>query len=119
MRSLDGTGQWLTGFFIALFALPPIALFAGFVSQRSFWTNFVPTEGFILLMIALRGPLSRMGRPLQLVAWLCFGAAAAGVIAFSRREPFSLANAALMGVVLAAVAFLSDYFRSKREAANG
>ena len=119
MRSLDPTGQWLTAFFIAIFALPAVALVVGLASDGHFLSNFLPVMGFIIALSLLRVPLNRSGRALRFAVWFCMGIAAAGVIAFSRGEAFSLVNAAILGLVLPIVEFLGEFFRSKREAANG
>ena len=119
MRSLDRPGQWLTAFFIAVFALPPVAFFAALASDRSFWSNFLPMAGFVIILSLLRGPLGSLGRPLRFLAWFCLGVAAAVVIAFSKSEAFSLATAAVLGLALAIGDFLGELFRSKRDAENG
>jgi hypothetical protein len=119
VRSLDPAGQWLTAFFIAVFALPVVALFVGLASDGHFLSNFLPMAGFVIALSLLRVPLSRSGRALRFVVLFSMGIAAAGVIAFSKGEAFSLATAAVLGVVLVISEFLAEHFRSKREAEIG
>ncbi len=119
MRNLEGTGQWFTGLLIALFALPAIAVFVGMGSGVSFWHDFLPMAGAVIVGSLLRGPLDRMGRAPRFLVWICIGVAAAVVVAVKRGEAFDFTVAAVLALVLAVGDFLAVYFREKREAVRG
>lgn len=118
MRNLERSGQWFTALLIAIFALPIVAILLSVVSDRSFWSNLLPSAGTIILIILLRSPLQRLGRALRFIAWLGIGAVAAALYAWTRGEAFSLTIAALFGLVWA-IADLGSTFWSARQAADG
>lgn len=119
MRNLESTGQWFTGLLIALFALPIIAVVVGMGSGVSFWREFLPMAGAVIVGSLLRGPVERLGRVPRFLFWIGIGVVAAVAVAVKRSEAFNPVAAAVIGLALAVADFLVEYFRGKREAGHG
>ena len=119
MRSLDRPAQGLTAFFIALFAIPPIALLIGIVSDQSFWLKFLSMAPLIFLPGLMREPLRRLPLAPRFVAWFCIGVTTFAFFTVGRGDEFNLAVAAGLGLALAILEAFMEHFRKKRDVAHG
>ncbi len=119
MREVDLQGQRLTAFFIALFAIPPIALLIGIASDRSFWLQFLAMAPLLFLPSLMREPLRRLALAPRFVAWFCIGFTGAACFIVGRGEEFNLAIAGGLGLALAILELSTDHFRGRREAKRG
>jgi hypothetical protein len=119
VRALDRQGQGLTVFFIAVFAIPPIALLIGIMSDQSFWLKFLSMAPLIFLPSLMREPLRRLALAPRFVAWFCIGVTAFAFFIVGRGESFNLGIAAGCGLALGVLEFLTERFGRKEERERG
>jgi hypothetical protein len=117
VRALDRPAQGLTAFYIALFAIPPVALLVGIASERSFWVTILSWAPLYLIAFVMRDPLRRLERAPRFVAWFCIGVTGATFFALGSGRDFTLAIAVGMGLAVA-LGDLVGTFWSARKAAN-
>jgi hypothetical protein len=118
VRALDPPGQFITACLIALFAIPPAALFIGMATQRSYWILLLSWAPFWIIQAFMRGPLSALGRTPRFVAWFCIGVTGGTFFALGTGRDFNLAIAAGFGLAIAIVDLIGTLW-AERKAANG
>ena len=93
---------------IASFALMATVLFGRAFSESSFWIQFLPVLGAVLIMGYLRRPLSALALAPRMIAWFSIGFTAATFLTVAGAAEFSPAFGSAFGLVLALVNFLSE-----------
>lgn len=118
MRALDPPGQFITACLIALFAIPPAAIFIGMATERSYWIMLLSWAPFWIIQAFMRGPLGALGRTARFVAWFCIGVTGATFFALGSGRDFTWVIAAGFGLAVATVDLIGMLW-AERKAANG
>lgn len=118
MKLFDRSDLWFGIVLAALFILVIAFLGPAFVrtgSRPNFWVNM----GFIVALSFVRGPISRLGRAARFIALFCVGFLAMVLNTIIQGAAFDLALAAGLGLTLAILDLVIDYFHARKEAALG
>ena len=114
MRTFDRSDLWFAIILAALFILAAAAfgpVFVGTATIPDFWATAVP----IVAMSLARPFLGRLAGAPRFVGWFCLGLAATVPWTIFRAEPFNLILAAGIGVMLAVIDLVTEYFRARKE----
>jgi hypothetical protein len=103
---------------VGVFALYAIVAWDSATSSSS-RSRFLPMIGLWIAVAIVRRPIDKLTRGPRFLAWFLFGTASAVLFTFGWGDPINPALAAGMGLALAILDLVTEYFRQKREAEHG
>ena len=118
MKLFDRSDLWFGIILAALFILVVAVLGPVFVdtaTHANFWINM----GSVVAVSLARGPISRLDRAARFFAWFCLGFLAMGLFTIIEGRAFDLVLAVSLGLALAVIDIVAEYFRAKKEAEAG
>jgi hypothetical protein len=122
VRNVDPADIWF-GVVFGVIAVGVFALYAivawDSATSSSFQSRFLPIFGLWIAISIVRRPIDRLSRRPRFLAWFLFGAASAALFTFGWGDPINPALAVGMGLALAILDLVTEYFRQKREAEHG
>lgn len=122
MRKVDHA-DILFGVVFGLIAVGVFALYAivawDSATSSSSKSRFLPMIGLWIAVAIVRRPIERLSRGPRFLAWFFFGIVSAALFTFFWGDPINPVLAAGMGLALATLDLVTEYFRQKRETEHG